>query len=243
MILLVQKGGCFMKKKILIIVIAIAIILLGIFVYFIASDIMQENKLITELDQIADLTNAENINVEEIEERLNRTITQGEYAIVETSFKNYLKDTFENVIQITDTLENPKITELLTVENYKKDGKDFIETKKYITETIKTLENCQTRYQEFFTEEKAMSYIENKGLDSYYIDFYRQELIGDINAGNDEKTVIDSIDEVISILEVSKDVINLLSENADSWQIEGESIVFNNQNVSNKYDKLVDKLP
>ena len=231
-----------MKKKLLIILISIIVILLAIFAYFVASDIIQENKLKAELNEISELTNSENINAEKIEEKLERIVTSGDYAIVESAVKNYLKDNFKTAMQITDTLQDPKITEILTVTNYKEDGKDFIETKKYINETIKTLENSQSKYQEFFTEEKALSYIENKGLDTYYIDFYKQDLIGDISNVNEIKVVTDSIDELIVILQTCNDIINLLAENPNSWQIQGENIVFNNEAISNKYNKLIEKL-
>lgn len=231
-----------MKKKLLIILISIIVILLAIFAYFVASDIIQENKLKAELNEISELTNSENINAEEIEEKLERIVTRGDYAIVESAVKNYLKDNFETAMQITDTLQDPKITEILTVTNYKEDGKDFIETKKYINETIKTLENSQSKYQEFFTEEKALSYIENKGLDTYYIDFYKQDLIGDISNVNEVKVVTDSIDELRVILQTCNDIINLLAENPNSWQIQGENIVFNNEAISNKYNELIKKL-
>ena len=57
-----------------------------------------------------------------------------------------------------------KITTLLTVENYESDGKDFTESKEYITNTRETLEECKAKYTEFLTEEKAMSYINDKGI-------------------------------------------------------------------------------
>lgn len=40
-------------------------------------------------------------------------------------------------------LNDEKITNILTVENYKKDGKNFKETKEYIKNTIKDLENAK----------------------------------------------------------------------------------------------------
>ena len=87
-----------------------------------------------------------------------------------------------------------------------------------------------------------MSYIQDKGLDSYYTDFYKQELVGDIANQKIDTTVEDSIDEIIEILNISEEVINLLSENPDSWQIEGDNIVFNREDLSNEYDALVSKL-
>ena len=87
-----------------------------------------------------------------------------------------------------------------------------------------------------------MSYINDKGLDSYYTDLYRNELMGDMDLASQDTTVQDSIAEVISILNTSEEVLNLLSENQDAWEIEGENIVFNSESLSNEYDELINSL-
>ena len=189
-----------MKKKILIanlVIIVIAFLVVG---YFVISDMMQEDKLKTELAEINELSNAETIDMDAINERLNRIVTTGDYAIVEDAFKTYLRENFDNSLQIAEILNDEKITTLLTAENYKEDGKDFTESKNYITTTREKLEDCKTKYTEFLTEEKAMSYINDKGLDSYYTDLYKQEFVGDIESTQNDNTVESSIDEIISIL-------------------------------------------
>ena len=231
-----------MKKKVLIAVLIIIVIALVVIGYFGFSDMMQEDKLKTELSEIYQLTNAETIDMDAINERLNRTITKGDYAVVEEAFKSYLKDNFDNSIEIANILNDEKITSLLTVENYKEDGKDFTESKNYITTTRTTLENCKEKYTEFLTEEKAMSYINDKGLDSYYTDLYKEEFVGDMETSESDGIVESSIDEVISILNTSEEILNLLSENQDSWEIDGEIIVFSSESLSDEYNELVDAL-
>lgn len=231
-----------MKKKVLIAILIIIVIAIAVVGYFVFSDMMQEDKLKTELSEIYQLTNAETIDMDAINERLNRTITKGDYAVVEEAFKSYLKDNFDNSIEIANILNDEKITSLLTVENYKEDGKDFTESKNYITTTRTTLENCKEKYTEFLTEEKAMSYINDKGLDSYYTDLYKEEFVGDMETSESDGIVESSIDEVISILNTSEEILNLLSENQDSWEIDGEIIVFSSESLSDEYNELVDAL-
>ena len=231
-----------MKKKILItllIIIVIALIGVG---YFVFTDMQQEEKLKTELTELSELSNAQEINIDEINNRLDRIVTKGDYATVENAFKTYLRENFNNSIQIANILNDEKITTLLTVENYKEDGKDFIKSKDYITTTKTTLEDCKNKYTEFLTEEKAMSYINDKGLDSYYTDLYKEEFVGDMSSASQDTTVQDSIDEIIKLLNTSEKVLNLLSENQNSWKLDGENIVFDNQNLSNQYDELINSL-
>ena len=231
-----------MKKKVLIVLLIIIVIALVGVGYFVFTDMQQEEKLKTELSELNDLVNAENIDMDAINEKLDRRITTGDYEKVEDAYKSYLRDNFDNSIQIANILNDEKITTLLTVENYESDGKDFTESKEYITNTRTTLEECKNKYTEFLTEEKAMSYINDKGLDSYYTDLYKNEFIGDMSLASKDTTVQDSIDEVITILNTSEEVLNLLSENQDSWEIDGENISFNNESLSNEYDELINSL-
>lgn len=230
-----------MKKKILVAILIIIVIAIGVIGYFVISDMGQEDKLITELTEISDLANADSIDINAINERLDQTITTGDYAVVEKAFKSYLRDSFDNSIQIADILNDDKITTLLTAENYREDGKDFTESKNYITTTRTTLEECKQKYTEYLTKDKAMSYINDKGLDSYYVDLYEEEFVGDMDSTNDT-TVEDSIDEIISLLNTSEEVLNLLSENQDSWTLDGDNIVFSDESISSQYDTLINSL-
>ena len=231
-----------MKKKVLIVLLIIIVIALVGVGYFVFTDMQQEEKLKTELSELNDLVNAENIDMDAVNEKLERRITTGDYEKVEDAYKSYLRDNFDNSIQIANILNDEKITTLLTVENYESDGKDFTESKEYITNTRETLEECKAKYTEFLTEEKAMSYINDKGLDSYYTDLYKNEFIGDMSTAAQDTTVQTSIDEVITILNTSEEVLNLLSENQNNWEIDEENISFNNESLSNQYDELVNSL-
>ena len=231
-----------MKKKVLIVLLIIIVIALVGVGYFVFTDMQQEEKLKTELSELNDLVNAENIDMDAVNEKLDRRITTGDYEKVEDAYKSYLRDNFDNSIQIANILNDEKITTLLTVENYESDGKDFTESKEYITNTRETLEECKAKYTEFLTEERAMSYINDKGLDSYYTDLYKNEFIGDMSSASQDTTVQNSIDEVITILNTSEEVLNLLSENQSAWEIDGENISFNSESLSNQYDELVKSL-
>lgn len=230
-----------MKKKIIIAVVVIVALIIGVLGYMVISDMGQEDKLKTELSEINDLANAETIDMDEINKRLDRTVTTGDYAKVEEAFKSYLRDNFDNSIEIADLINDERITTLLTADNYKTDGKDFTESKNYISTTKQKLEEYKEKYSEYMTKEKAMSYIEDKGLDSYYVDLYEQEYVGDMDSAKDT-TVEDSIDEIISLLDTSEKVLNLLSNNQDTWNVEGDNILFSNDSIRNQYDELINSI-
>lgn len=231
-----------MKKKILIIVGIIIPIVIGVIAYFVITDLQQEDKLTAELQEISNLVNSQNIDIDQINERLDRTVTRGDYVVVEQSFKQYLKDNFDVSMKIADILNDEKLTTILTADNYKQDGKDFIETKNYISTTRDQLETYKTEYKDFFTEDKVMSYINDKNLDSYYTDLYKQELVGDIESDNETEVVESAINDVIGILDIYEEVINFLVDNQNSWNVQDDTIEFTSESLQNQYNSLIDKL-
>lgn len=231
-----------MKKKILIIVGIIILIVIGVIAYFVITDLQQEDKLTAELQEISNLVNSQNIDIDQINERLDRTVTRGDYAVVEQSFKQYLKDNFDVSMKIADILNDEKLTTILTADNYKQDGKDFVETKNYISTTRDQLETYKTEYKDFFTEDKVMSYINDKNLDSYYTDLYKQELVGDIESDNETELVESAINDVIGILDIYEEVINFLVDNQNSWNVQDDTIEFTSESLQNQYNSLIDKL-
>lgn len=232
-----------MKKKILIVIGIIAILIVAIIAFMVVSDMIQEKKLMEEFSYVDGLTEKEDNETDEIKEALERVITKGDYGKVETSYKQYLKDVYGNMENISKILDDEKITNSLTSENYKEDGPDFVTTKKYLTETKQSLEEGKNKYYELLTEDGAMKYIKEQNLDSYYEDIYKTEIQVYINQEEQEdKTVEDSINDVISMLATSEKVINFLSENKGKWEIEDDSIVFDTQKLSDEYDNLTSEI-
>lgn len=231
------------KKKIIVAIVVILVLFAGIVGYITISDLKQEEKLNNELSEIIDLASVDfnEMDIDKINKKLNSTITTGDYAVVEKSFKSYIKDAFNSLFQIVDLLEDEKITTLLTTENYSQDGKDFLNSKQYIADMIQKLNTYKEDYHKYINKEKAMSYIENKGLDSYYTDLYEQEYIGDVNS-IDLTELDNSIDELISILKMENEVLTILSDNPNSWAIQGKNIVFSDNNILDKYNTLVEKI-
>lgn len=230
-----------MKKKVLIIVGIIIVLIIAIIAYMIISDKKQEQKLIEEFKYIDSLVAKEENETFEIKASLERTVTtKGDYLKTEKAYKQYLKDVYQNMETMTKILEDERISNSLTVENYKEDGPEFIETKKYLAETKQNLEDGKKKFYKLLTENEAMKYIKDQDVDSYYQELYKNEIKGYINLEEEQgDTVKEAINSVIDVLTASEKVINFLTENKDVWVIEDDSIVFDTQEVSDEYDKLL----
>ena len=208
-----------------------------------ASDLKQEEKLSTEMTELNELLNKEEFDKNLIKERLDRIVTKGDYALVEKACKQYLSDVFNVSQKIADTLSNDSISKLLSIENYKTDGPEFNNTKKYIAETKQTLAELKDNQNELLTEEKVMSYINDKGLDSYYTDLYNKEVIGDLENERNDKTVDEAMNGIITLLDSVEKIIDFLIENKNAWQVDGKSLAFTSDSALNKYNELLEMLP
>ena len=233
-----------MKKKILIIAGIILVLIVAIIAYTVVTDMKQEEKLTEEFKYIDGLVEKEETETNEIKEALERTVTtKGDYLKTEKAYKQYLKDAYKNMETMTNILEDERIENSLTPENYKEDGPEFEKTKKYLAETKQSLEDGKNKFYELLTEDGAMKYIKDQNVDSYYEEIYNKEIQGYINLEEKEgDTLKDSIDDVIDVLTISEKVINFLSENKDSWEIEDDSIVFDTEKLSDEYDNLISEI-
>lgn len=175
----------------------------------------------------------------EISRRLNTTVTTGDYQKIEKAAKKYFTDILNDLIDLVTVLNDERITNILTVDNYVNDGKEFLTTRKYIKDTKEKLITGRDSYYELFTEEKVMTYLDGLTIDDYYRDFYRNEIIGDIENEKNDKTVEKAINQIIDMLDDSEKIINFLVENKNAWEVEGDTIVFDTNELVDQYNNLL----
>lgn len=226
------------KKKILIILAIIVAAIVSIIGYGVVKDLNQEKRLKAELDYLYKITNQEKYNESEIEKVLNRTISKGDYKKVEIAYKKYTKDCFTIITDIMSVLDDEYLTEVLSAKNYQEDGKEFVKSKKFLQTARETLQNSMIKYNDYLTETKAMSYLD-KDLDQYYIDFYKDELVGNLEGNDEDEEPFASLNSIIDLINAEEDVIDFLIENKDAWLIEDNSIVFNTDSLVTEYNLLL----
>lgn len=231
-----------MKKKILIIAGVIVVAIVGAFVGKIIYDIGEENKLNQEFTEIGNLTSADEMDMDAINERLDRTVTTGDYAKLETAVKNYFRDILGSVNKMVELAEDERIINLLTTDNYLADGPNFTESKQFISEVRTQLEEENEKLKELFSEEKVMTYIDSENLDEYYTDLYKNEFAKEIDSIDYNSLVEDVVNDLISLLDISENVLNFLTNNASNWEIEGDTILFDTDELVNQYNDYINEL-
>lgn len=232
-----------MKKKLVIGITIIVCLLLFLFImgiFLVNQDEKSLKQLKNEIDSIDSIIENEGIFSNNIDKKLKNNITSGDFVVVEKAVKNYFKDFVFETRKLINIYGDEDIEYLFSIENYKKDGKDFIET----LVTLRTLENkvndINDNLEKLFNEDKIMSYIDS--ADSYYKDYYRELMVDSDAYENIIKDINGAKDIYVNMINTMEDVFKFLSDNKDKWNIEEDTIVFENDEDLNKYNELINKI-
>lgn len=233
-----------MKKKIITPIVIIILLILLCFVgykgYKTFQKYKQEQLLITEINEISKLDPTKSDYNTELK-------TTGDYAIVEKTIKTYLTDFAVSLQDLINSMQDEKLSNILSIENYKSDGPEFTATKQFLEDSQKSFSEKFENIKKMCSEDYIMDAINKTNVNEYYINLYKTLMLGE----NKNDGVLDSaksdIDEtnnlITSLLTSSTNVINFLVENKNNWEISGNQILFLTQESLDTYNDLLSKLP
>lgn len=232
-----------MKKAIIGVIIAIVLVAVVGIGILVVNDFRQEDILRQEMLEFENLTRAENIDLDQIDQKIREIKTTGDYGVLEKAMKDYLADVVNASVSIANVLNDERIINALTPENYAEDGPDFVQTKQFLEEAKGKIEQYKEEVLTLLTNEGAMTYIEDKNLDQYYIDLYKEIALSEDTAIEENNAELEnSLDEVMRILDAETQIINFLSENKDGWEMQGENIVFSSEELQNQYNEYISQI-
>lgn len=230
-----------MKKRtkiILGIVIAFILLIVLPITYFVVRDLQEESKL----DEIVN----ELSSMDLLNEEIDMTIyTKRDYGTVEKTIKTYLSDYATAAEKAISVMQDERFVNVLTIDNYETDGKDFKETKRYIEEVKKSLSTSFDTLIQMTETEEMMKRIEEKKLDDYYVDLYEEYMFdGDVKEEltQTKKQLEESRTQIENIINIYEETISLLSENQSSWYIQDHQLYISNTTVLNKYNHYISNL-
>ncbi len=232
-----------MKKAIIGVIIAIVLVAVVGIGILVVNDFRQEDILRQEMLEFENLTRAENIDLDQIDQKIREIKTTGDYGVLEKAMKDYLADVVNASVSIANVLNDERIINALTPENYVEDGPDFVQTKQFLEEAKGEIEQYKEEVLTLLTNEGAMTYIEDKNLDQYYIDLYKEIALSEDTAIEENNAELEnSLDEAMRILDAETQIINFLSENKDGWEMQGENIVFSSEELQNQYNEYISQI-
>ena len=174
-----------------------------------------------------------------------RIKTSGDYALVEKSIKKYLNDYSNGVKEVKNTMNDTKLTKILSYDNYSSDGFEFVESFKYLSNKKEEFNKLMDSLIEKSNKEYIEKYIDKKIEDDYYNDLCKDLMITKARMKSFEQTkeTLESIKiKVNKIIDTSNEVLNLLKDNKDDCVLEDGQIKFKSKAVYDKYNELINKI-
>ena len=213
---------------------------LAIVGYYVYDGLKTEKMLDDEFSKIEYIINRDGISNNTLDIMLNNYVSDGEYLQVEMAIKNYFKDFLNECRRLEDLYTNYELNRVLYLYNFDEDAPYFETSKKIITDAQVDFTSIQKNLTDYFSKEKIMSYINDYDLSWYYVDYYENMTI-DENIIDENKEEIDSsIEYVLAVLNAYNNYFTFLSDNADYWSIDEEYIYFDNDDLLEEYNHLLD---
>ena len=213
---------------------------LAIVGYYVYDGLKTEKMLDDEFSKIEYIINRDGISNNTLDIMLNNYVSDGEYLQVEMAIKNYFKDFLNECRRLEDLYTNYELNRVLYLDNFDEDAPYFETSKKIITDAQVDFTSIQKNLTDYFSKEKIMSYINDYDLSWYYVDYYENMTI-DENIIDENKEEIDSsIEYVLAVLNAYNNYFTFLSDNADYWSIDEEYIYFDNDDLLEEYNHLLD---
>lgn len=233
-----------MNKSIKIFLNIVVIALVGIIAFLVIRNFMTDGKVQREIKQLYDLIyNSDEYDLEAIYGKFDDVVSNDGYAIVEIVAKDYLSDVFDKLLKLDETINDEKMNNVLTVNNYKEDGPDFTETKKYLNETRQNILNLEATMLDDLEVNTIMSYIINEDLEESYFDLYGSlEFAKEKNIKKNKENIENAVDSFVSQIEGMEKVLNFLSGHKNEWEITDDMIVFDDTSLSNEYNDMISSI-
>ena len=206
--------------------------------YLIIRDAVSLNNLNKEIDIINKLDFKK--------DKFNRSVkSSGGYVVVEKTIKKYLNSCSSDIKEMINITEDEELSNVLSYDNYSKDGKDFNKFINHLNESQKKYNDLVDKLLSKLDKDYIYNYIVYKTNDDYYIEVYRDIMInGDlsIKLDNLKKSILENKSYINNIFKSSLDVLNYLKIHSDEWELEDGEIKFKTQELYDSYEVLVSKV-
>lgn len=226
------------RKKLFLIIIFLLLDIGLLIGYFMVREATMLSNLKKEVDSLSHL--------DITKDRYNREIvTDGDYAVVEGAIKDYL-DSYAVLLQeVLFVMKDPEFTQILSYDNYMKDGPAFTTSLEYLKNTKEVFNQKIDTLLLNLEEDTIKNYIHDKIDDTYYQDLYKELMFSDSMKDDFSQTkelLTQTKTKVNHLIDVSTEILNFLVTSHDSWVLEEGEIRFKNQALYDQYMSYIAKI-
>ena len=231
-----------MNKKAKVVLNILILILISIIIFLILRNFLLDKKLKDEITETYNLIIMDDYNYKDVYEKIDNIVTKEGYAIVEDSAKDYLLDYFLEVLNLDETYEKANIENIISIENIKKDGKEFKKSKETLSSLKKSIENIEEDILNNLNKEKMIGYINDKNLADSYIKLYESlDFMKDKNIEKRKSQIEDKVNSYLSKISKIEEVIDFLIKN-NNWKVENEQVKYEDEQLSIEYNEMINSI-
>ena len=212
--------------------------LIGVMV---VKDLKEEDKLRDDISSINELINSDNPDDKLINKKLKTYVTTGDNLSLEKAVKRYYLDSYDLVKKYNNIVNVEKISNLVSINNFMFDGKDFNISKNYINDINNNLDEVVNEVSEQLSDKNRNKYFKKYKLDSYYKDLYN-ELTLSFDYFGSEKSFRKNVNELKKLVSLISDTLNYLSDNKSHWLISNDTIIFDSNEKLSEFGILLSKI-
>ena len=232
-----KKKKIELKTKILLIILFVIIDIFLIFSFIRIKDAVNDNHLNNRFRELLDISFTSN-------DYDNSISTTGKYKDVEKAMNEYFINYSNKAKEVLDIINDDKIKNLLSVDNYNKDPK-LTDSISYVTSTREDLDNRFNELYNYSSEEYIEEFIKKRSNDKK-VKFLFKKYMYSIDSNNhfdDCNSLLKAKqDQVNNILDVSKEVFTFLASNEGKWIIKDNQIQFANNSLKEQYDGYISRI-
>lgn len=208
--------------------------------FFVITGIKEEVTLENEFSAIEDLIDNSSIDNTQIDYMLNNFVTTGDYLNVEKAIKDYLEDLLVECRRLDNIFQSKDLTNVLSLYNFDADAPYFYESQNIIENYYQELKNIKTNLINLLDTDSIISYAEAYQLQDYYLDYFKTLIIDENMLNTNRNDIENSLDYALNTLDIYKELFELLSNNVDSWTMDEDYIYFDNDNLLEEYNRLIE---
>ena len=208
--------------------------------FFVIRGIKEDVTLENEFSAIEDLIDNSSIDNTQIDYMLNNFVTTGDYLNVEKAIKDYLEDLLVECRRLDNIFQSQDLTNVLSLYNFDADAPYFYESQHIIENYYQELKNIKTNLINLLDTDSIISYAEAYQLQDYYLDYFKYLIIDENMLNTNRNDIENSLDYALNTLDIYKELFELLSNNVDSWTMDEDYIYFDNDNLLEEYNRLIE---
>ena len=224
-----------MKKIICLILVIIAAVTGGVFVY------LHMDKQVDVLNREAETIKKMDIKNDKIDMKLYCT---GDYMAVEDTMKEYIDSYLGEIEKFEAVMNDTRLSDLLAIDNIASDNPEFINSRELLNEKKQELEDEAQILTDMAKEENILAAIDEESINDFQKRLYDDVMLEKIgtNFFYPESEITKAKEEKLSKLDDMMNVFDFLQLNLGNWSIDNNILRFTNDQLLNEYRDLISRI-